>query len=78
MTPMKTILEMEIGNTGCVVKSHEENMSICADYFKKMLPMKTILEMEVGSSGGMDQSHEESMRLTAMRGKLVPPDGLAR
>merc|ERR1712032_1312287 len=27
---------------------HEENVSICAKYFKRMAPMKIILEMEIG------------------------------
>eukprot|EP00962_Isochrysis_galbana_P034007 scaffold11454_cov99-Isochrysis_galbana.AAC.3 len=30
----------------------EENIAICAKYFKEMAPMKLILEMEIGITGG--------------------------
>ena len=32
-------------------EDHEENVSICADYLKRMAPMKLILEMEIGNAG---------------------------
>merc|ERR1719215_890753 len=39
---------------------HEENVSICADYFKKMAPMKIILEMEIGVTGGVEDGVDNS------------------
>jgi len=39
---------------------HEENVSICADYFKKMTPMKIILEMEIGITGGVEDGVDNS------------------
>jgi fructose-bisphosphate aldolase class II len=33
---------------------HEENVGICADYFKKMSPLNLILEMEIGITGGVE------------------------
>merc|ERR1712130_495405 len=36
----------------------DENVSICADYFKKMTPMKIILEMEIGIIGGVKDGVE--------------------
>ena len=39
---------------------HEENDSICADYFKKMTPMKIILEMEIGITGGVEDGVDNS------------------
>lgn len=33
-------------------ESDEENIAICAKYFKKMVPMKIWLEMEIGITGG--------------------------
>jgi len=39
---------------------HEENVSICAEYFKKMAPMKIILEMEIGITGGMEDGVDNS------------------
>merc|ERR1712039_229078 len=39
---------------------HEENVSICADYFKKMAPMKIILEMEIGITGGVEDGVDNS------------------
>jgi len=39
---------------------HEENISICEDYFKKMAPMKIILEMEIGITGGVEDGVDNS------------------
>merc|ERR1712161_49124 len=39
---------------------HDENVSICADYFKKMAPMKIILEMEIGITGGVEDGVDNS------------------
>jgi len=39
---------------------HEENVSICAEYFKKMTPMKIILEMEIGITGGVEDGVDNS------------------
>ena len=33
---------------------HDENVSICAKYFKRMAPMNMILEMEIGITGGVE------------------------
>merc|ERR1712054_524933 len=33
---------------------HDENIGICAEYFKKMAPMNMILEMEIGITGGVE------------------------
>jgi len=33
---------------------HDENVSICAKYFKRMAPMNQILEMEIGITGGVE------------------------
>jgi fructose-bisphosphate aldolase class II len=39
---------------------HEENVSICAQYFKKMAPMNLILEMEIGITGGVEDGVDNS------------------
>merc|ERR1712217_344914 len=39
---------------------HEENVSICAEYFRKMAPMKLILEMEIGITGGAEDGVDNS------------------
>merc|ERR1711972_668533 len=39
---------------------HEENVSICAEYLKKMAPMKIILEMEIGITGGVEDGVDNS------------------
>merc|ERR1711959_516958 len=33
---------------------HDENIGLCAEYFKKMAPMNLILEMEIGITGGVE------------------------
>jgi fructose-bisphosphate aldolase class II len=33
---------------------HDENIGLCAVYFKKMAPMNLILEMEIGITGGVE------------------------
>jgi len=38
----------------------EENISICAEYLKKMAPMKLILEMEIGITGGVEDGVDNS------------------
>mmetsp|Transcript_120443 Transcript_120443/g.218989 ORF Transcript_120443/g.218989 Transcript_120443/m.218989 type:complete len:360 (-) Transcript_120443:148-1227(-) len=39
---------------------HDENVGICADYFKKMAPMNLILEMEIGITGGVEDGVDNS------------------
>merc|ERR1719247_3776963 len=39
---------------------HEENIGICAQYFKRMAPMKLILEMEIGITGGVEDGVDNS------------------
>jgi len=39
---------------------HEENVGICAEYFKKMAPMNIILEMEIGITGGVEDGVDNS------------------
>merc|ERR1712157_716278 len=39
---------------------HEENVAICAEYFKKMAPMSLILEMEIGITGGVEDGVDNS------------------
>merc|ERR1719197_1499507 len=39
---------------------HEENIGICAQYFKKMAPMNLILEMEIGITGGVEDGVDNS------------------
>lgn len=39
---------------------HEENVEICAKYFKRMEPMKIILEMEIGITGGVEDGVDNS------------------
>jgi len=39
---------------------HEENVSICATYFKRMAPMNMILEMEIGITGGVEDGVDNS------------------
>jgi len=41
-------------------EGHNENVSICAEYFKKMTPMKIILEMEIGITGGAEDGVDNS------------------
>jgi len=38
----------------------EENIEICAKYFKRMAPMKQILEMEIGITGGVEDGVDNS------------------
>jgi len=38
----------------------EENIEICAKYFKRMVPMKLILEMEIGITGGVEDGVDNS------------------
>ena len=38
----------------------EENISICAEYLKKMAPMNLILEMEIGITGGVEDGVDNS------------------
>mmetsp|Transcript_5574 Transcript_5574/g.12258 ORF Transcript_5574/g.12258 Transcript_5574/m.12258 type:complete len:360 (+) Transcript_5574:67-1146(+) len=38
----------------------EENIAICAKYFKRMAPMKQILEMEIGITGGVEDGVDNS------------------
>jgi len=38
----------------------EENIAICAKYFKEMAPMKLILEMEIGITGGVEDGVDNS------------------
>jgi len=38
----------------------EENISICAEYLKRMAPMKLILEMEIGITGGVEDGVDNS------------------
>merc|ERR1712188_273472 len=38
----------------------EVNISICAEYLKKMAPMKLILEMEIGITGGVEDGVDNS------------------
>merc|ERR1719440_1635574 len=39
---------------------HEENIAICAKYFKRMAPMNQILEMEIGITGGVEDGVDNS------------------
>lgn len=39
---------------------HEENVAICAKYFKRMAPMNIILEMEIGITGGVEDGVDNS------------------
>lgn len=39
---------------------HEENIGLCAQYFKKMAPMNLILEMEIGITGGVEDGVDNS------------------
>merc|ERR1711970_1239307 len=39
---------------------HDENVSICAKYFKQMAPMNLILEMEIGITGGVEDGVDNS------------------
>merc|ERR1712241_339245 len=39
---------------------HDENVAICAEYFKKMAPMNIILEMEIGITGGVEDGVDNS------------------
>merc|ERR550537_1666126 len=39
---------------------HDENVAICAQYFKKMAPMNLILEMEIGITGGVEDGVDNS------------------
>jgi len=41
-------------------EDHAENISICADYLKKMAPMNLILEMEIGITGGVEDGVDNS------------------
>merc|ERR1711874_567273 len=38
----------------------EENIEICAQYFKRMQPMNLILEMEIGITGGVEDGVDNS------------------
>jgi len=39
---------------------HDENIGICAKYFKRMAPMNQILEMEIGITGGIEDGVDNS------------------
>lgn len=39
---------------------HEENVEICAKYFKRMAPLNLILEMEIGITGGIEDGVDNS------------------
>jgi fructose-bisphosphate aldolase class II len=39
---------------------HEENIGLCAQYFKRMAPMNLILEMEIGITGGVEDGVDNS------------------
>jgi len=39
---------------------HDENVEICAKYFKRMAPMNLILEMEIGITGGIEDGVDNS------------------
>merc|ERR1719284_770028 len=39
---------------------HEENIALCAKYFKRMAPMNLILEMEIGITGGIEDGVDNS------------------
>merc|ERR1711957_268252 len=39
---------------------HDENIALCAQYFKKMTPMNLILEMEIGITGGVEDGVDNS------------------
>merc|ERR1711865_890045 len=39
---------------------HDENVALCAQYFKKMAPMNQILEMEIGITGGVEDGVDNS------------------
>merc|ERR1719321_2365241 len=41
-------------------EDHDENVGICAQYFKKMAPMNLILEMEIGITGGVEDGVDNS------------------
>jgi len=45
---------------------HEENVSICAEYFKKMAPMGLILEMEIGITGGVEDGVDDQLGAVAL------------
>jgi fructose-bisphosphate aldolase class II len=38
----------------------DENLAICAEYFKKMVPLNLILEMEIGITGGIEDGVDNS------------------
>jgi len=39
---------------------HEENIALCAHWFKRMAPMNLILEMEIGITGGVEDGVDNS------------------
>jgi len=39
---------------------HDENIALCAQYFKKMAPMNLLLEMEIGITGGVEDGVDNS------------------
>jgi len=39
---------------------HDENVGICAEYFRRMAPMNIILEMEIGITGGVEDGVDNS------------------
>jgi len=41
-------------------EDHEENIGLCAKYFKRMAPMNLILEMEIGITGGVEDGVDNS------------------
>jgi len=41
-------------------QDHDENLGLCAQYFKKMAPMNLILEMEIGITGGVEDGVDNS------------------
>jgi fructose-bisphosphate aldolase class II len=39
---------------------HNENIGLCAEYFKRMAPINLILEMEIGITGGVEDGVDNS------------------
>merc|ERR1740117_2795181 len=39
---------------------HDENIGLCAQWFKRMAPMNLILEMEIGITGGVEDGVDNS------------------
>jgi len=45
---------------GLSEEPHDENVGMCAEYFKKMAPLNLILEMEIGITGGIEDGVDNS------------------